>query len=63
MQKRLYAVMDIPNQEGFKFIGVDEDRDEFPCTVKKDSIGCHSVYRDLDGEPCFNRLIGWKEIV
>lgn len=53
---------DLPNQEGFKFIGVDKENMRHECEVKKNAIGCHSVYRTQDGEPFFMRLAGWENI-
>lgn len=55
-------LQDLPNKEGFKFTGVDRLREEFECVVKKDPVGCHSVYRVDNGEPCFMQLVGWYRI-
>ena len=49
---------DIPNTEGYKFIGIGDEGREYDCMVVKDAIGCHSVINEY-GEPCFTNLIGW----
>lgn len=54
---------DLPNQEGFKFIGMDKENIRHVVEVKKDAIGCHSVYRTHDGEPFFVRLFGWENLI
>lgn len=50
---------ELPNQEGFEFIGIDEDRNEFLCVVAKNSVGCHCVYEKSTKNPCFMKLSGW----
>lgn len=46
---------DLPNQEGFKFVGVLQDN-RVDCYVKKDpQTGLHSVA----GGAKFSDLIGW----
>lgn len=45
----------IPNQEGFRFIGVCHDGTEIPCEVIKDKDGLHTL---KDGN--FRRLAAWK---
>ena len=57
-----FALCDLPNQEGFKFIGVDGDWNEHECIVYKDAIGCHSIKRIDTGEPFFMRLLGWRKL-
>lgn len=56
----LRALRDLPNQEGFRFVGVDLHMVEHDCIVDKNPVGCHSVYREADREPFFFRLYGWK---
>ncbi len=34
---------DIPNQEGYKFIGINHDDVEGECYVAKDALGMHTV--------------------
>lgn len=50
-------LIDLPNQEGFKFIGVTHDGEELNCVVMKNPSGCHSVYDD-HGTPVFLKLQG-----
>ena len=52
-------LIDSPNQEGFKFIGITYDGEELNCVVMKNPIGCHSIYDD-HGTPVFSKLQGWK---
>ena len=51
----------LPNRAGYRFWGVTHDGDVVPCVVKKDPIGCHSVYREDDGAPFWFQLRGWTE--
>ena len=50
---------DLPNQEGFKFIGITYDDEKINCIVMKNPAGCHSVYDD-HGTPVFSKLQGWE---
>jgi hypothetical protein len=59
---KLNELSDLPNQEGFKFIGIDDDYNEHLCIVVKDSIGCHTVNRISDNEPFFTKLMSWKSL-
>lgn len=54
------SLADLPNLEGFKFIGISDEGEMMDCTVVRDSAGCHSV-EDAYGEPCFMRLSGWDD--
>lgn len=49
---------DLPNQEGFQFVGVTHDGDLMECVVTKPDNICHSVENEY-GEPCFMKLAGW----
>ncbi len=51
----------LQNTEGFEFIGYDDEATPILCIVKKDPAGMHSVY-DINGEPCFMRLVGWDSL-
>jgi len=62
MKNLYYLPMDIPNIDGYKLIGVDNDTNEFNCTVKLNKQYYYSVYRDDTQEPCFMSLAGWKKI-
>lgn len=53
---------DIPNQRGFRFVGIGLDGSKINCIVDKDAIGCFCVYRESDREPCFFQLIGWEPL-
>lgn len=59
--RRFCVLADIPNQEGFRFIGQDHDGELFPCIVRKDPVGCHGAYDERDGSPCFMRMAAWSE--
>jgi len=52
---------DIPNLEGFKFVGIDKDGIQFPCIVKKGDDGCYGAYY-LNGIHCYPRLVGWNDM-
>lgn len=52
---------DLPNRAGYRFWGVTYDGDVVACVVRRDPIGCHSVYRELDDAPFFTQLRGWTE--
>lgn len=54
-------LQDLPNQEGFVFIGIDKNNNKHECEVKKNPIGCHSVYKTENGEPFFFQLSGWEQ--
>jgi len=56
----LRSMSDLPNVVDFRFIGVYDDGNQCPCTVKENAVGCHGVYRDSDNESCFMHLVGWK---
>lgn len=43
---------DIPNVEGFKFIGIQNDGSFVDCVVKKDNKGLHYIDN-------FKNIIGW----
>lgn len=48
----------LPNQEGYKFRGVTESGDLYPCVVRKSERGVH--YAALEsGEPIYDHLRGW----
>lgn len=51
---------DIPNNEGFRFIGIDHADNEIECVVKKNPDGCHSVY-DNNENPVFMKLKFWRQ--
>ena len=53
---------DIPNIDGYEFIGIDHDDREIKCIVKKNPVGCHSAY-DLDGNPVFIQLKYWVKVL
>lgn len=56
-------LVDLPNQEHFKFIGITKNGERHECEVRKNAVGCHSVYRTADGEPCFTQLAGWENVM
>lgn len=57
--KRLLHLSDLPNEPGFKFLGVDEDGDETACVVVLDAVGFCTVHDDK-GNPCFMKLRYWR---
>ena len=50
---------DIPNIDGYQFIGIDHDGNEIKCIVKKNPVGCHGAY-DTDENPVFMKLKYWR---
>lgn len=52
---------DIPNQDGYKFIGITHEGDEIKCIVKKNPIGCHGAY-DMNDNPVFMLLESWRKL-
>lgn len=59
--RHVRPLRDLPNQEGYRFIGVDLDYAEHECIVVKDAVGCHTVHRVSDDEPFFFRLYAWRD--
>lgn len=51
-------LQELPNDEGSRFIGIDDDNRHIKCIVQTDKNGFCSVY-DEDGEPNFFQLVGW----
>lgn len=47
---------DLPNTEGYRFIGVRWDLSHVPCVVRRREDGMHVVH----GED-FEALLGWME--
>lgn len=62
MHSLFRALRDLPNEEGFRFIGVDTTMTEFNCVIRKDAAGMHSVYREADNEPFFMKLYAWRPL-
>ena len=50
---------DLPNKEGYKFIGVCKDDTLLFCEVGKDKTGLHCAYDSETNEKCYYRLKGW----
>lgn len=55
------ALADIPNHDGYRFIGKTFDGELIPCIVKKRPTGCHIAVDERDGTPCFSRLESWSK--
>lgn len=53
---------DLPNQEGFRFIGVLADGTEVSCVVKRDEVGMHRAHHGETGEWMYPRLNGWRPV-
>ena len=49
----------LPNQEGFRFIGIDLEENKIPCIVGTNSIGMYEVFKEENREPYWCRLQGW----
>lgn len=49
---------ELPNQDGFVFVGVLNDWSERKCTIRKDADGLHRAYDDNGS--CFPSLQCWK---
>lgn len=54
----LLPLRDLPNKEGFVFIGVLKDGSEATCNVTLDENGWHRVA----GSATYNQLIGWRHL-
>lgn len=59
--KRL-SLSDIPNVEGFRFIGITKDGVRIVCYVKQNEAGQHEARDESDGSNCFLRLAYWEII-
>lgn len=53
---------DLPNQEGFKFIGLLADGTEVPCIVTRDATGLHRACHRETVEWMYPRLNGWRPV-
>lgn len=52
---------DLPNENGFRFVGVTKSGDRLPCMVLFDHhAGIFRAYDNGTGEPIFNSLKGWE---
>jgi hypothetical protein len=51
----------LPNLDGFRFRGVEENGDLTPCKVIRQENGLHTVVSEDDGSYCFYRLRGWMQ--
>jgi hypothetical protein len=56
-----FPLESLPNQEGFRFRGIERNGDLLACKVEKDSNGLHFVTDETTGERCFYRLRGWMQ--
>jgi hypothetical protein len=54
------ALKDIPNQRGYRFVGITLDQERVPCIVDLNACDCYSVYRESDREPFWFKLWGWE---
>jgi hypothetical protein len=57
---RMRHLSDLPNFEGYRFVGIGHDGKEHACIVTKDKIGCHTIKRIADLEPYYFKLTGWR---
>lgn len=56
-----YPLETLPNANGFRFRGVEENGDLMPCKVVQLPSGLHVVVSEDDDEPVFHRLRGWMQ--
>ena len=50
---------DLPNTEGFRFIGITKLGNRLPCIVARSE----GIFRAMDcgtGAPIYNNLVGWE---
>jgi len=50
-------LQDLPNIEGFRFVGITHDNERKECFVAKDLMGCHII----KGEATWFDLDGWED--
>jgi len=50
-------LQDLPNIEGFRFVGITHDNERKECFVAKDLMGCHTI----KGEAMWFDLDGWED--
>ena len=50
-------LQDLPNIEGFRFVGITHDNERKECFVAKDLMGCHTI----KGEATWFDLDGWED--
>jgi hypothetical protein len=50
-------LQDLPNIEGFRFVGITHDNERRECFVAKDLMGCHTI----KGEATWFDLDGWED--
>lgn len=51
----------LPNQDKFRFIGIDKEGNRHKCLIRKTLIG-YRVYREIDDLLFFLHLIGWESL-
>lgn len=50
---------DIPNREGFSFVGITRSGEHINCFVKKSFEGSYIVLSEANHERVFSKLTGW----
>ena len=58
--ERLRELGDLPNLDGFRFVGVKKDGTEVSGVVRKDDKGLYRAYDEKTGEWIFSDLKGWR---
>jgi len=53
------SLKDIPNREGFSFVGVTKFGEHIHCFVKKSFEGSYVVLSEVNNERVFSKLTGW----
>ncbi len=59
---KMFPIILLPNQDGFKFVGIGKDNNLYQCVVKQNANGCHSIHLAQDGTSFYSHLKGWKRI-
>lgn len=59
-QRRQRLLAELPNQQGFAFIGVKRDGSEVSCVVARHHGGSHYVRLAGPGALLFSELIAWR---
>lgn len=55
-------LLEIPNQQGYRFVGITLEQERVPCVVDLNASGCHCVYRESDRRLFWFKLYGWEPL-
>ena len=53
---------DLPNKQGFEFVGITSIGNEIPCYVHRSTTGCYIVLSAYTDRRIYSELIGWREL-